>query len=653
MIIKSITLENFRQYKDRTTIQFASGKERNVTVFTGDNSHGKSTLIQAFIWTIYNQDKLELDFPEDILNKDTLKHMNIRDTAKVSVEIVLIHGGIEYTFLRAESYVCTDLKKVKPMDRGHEYSVWYTDNNQKIRSKEEITIREKILPEDLAGYFFFDGEHIKKLNQKKNLRRSIAKLLGLLPLQNAVKHLSKVSENINRTIPRDGNDNLKIATSNADNAFKAIESFESQKEHIASALNQATTNYESAQKQLSEIRITSGLIDEKKKLNEKLKSSIEQSEFNLIECSKRFNEGFFNVLSKEVMEECRKNIELIEKERIADEAIPHMHADSIRYILQRGRCICGTELASHPELIAHIEELSNLLPPHSIGTELATFSTELETRLESISPCISSFDSSYDLYLDKLQTIDQIESRIKEIDSELNGVDSVAIDSIRQQYLNSERIKKQHEQQLNEIESNLKFHKKELHKAEKEIERILNLDEKYNKPRICKKYVDQLAQDIDSTRETKEVNMLKEFRNTLQEVFSEMYHGERDVYVDDDYNVHLFVPGIGETSISEGTESVLGFAYVCSLLKLALEQMDDPELASEPHTLVMDAPTSTQDDKHIANVFRYTASITDQIILFINNKDWRYVKPVLESKIEKVYELKKVNEIITQIREIE
>ena len=95
----------------------------------------------------------------------------------------------------------------------------------------------------------------------------------------------------------------------------------------------------------------------------------------------------------------------------------------------------------------------------------------------------------------------------------------------------------------------------------------------------------------------------------------------------------------------------MGFAYVCALLRLALDQLDDPELASEPHSLVMDAPTSTQDDRHIANVFRYTISVTDQIILFINNKDWQYVKPVLEDKIGEVYELNKVSEIVTKVEE--
>ena len=42
MIIKSITLQNFRQYKERKQIVFSTDPTRNVTVFLGNVSRGKS-----------------------------------------------------------------------------------------------------------------------------------------------------------------------------------------------------------------------------------------------------------------------------------------------------------------------------------------------------------------------------------------------------------------------------------------------------------------------------------------------------------------------------------------------------------------------------------------------------------------------------------
>lgn len=53
MIIKSIALNNFRQYKGaQAPILFSTDKEKNVTVILGVNTSGKTTLIQAFEWCL-------------------------------------------------------------------------------------------------------------------------------------------------------------------------------------------------------------------------------------------------------------------------------------------------------------------------------------------------------------------------------------------------------------------------------------------------------------------------------------------------------------------------------------------------------------------------------------------------------------------------
>ena len=48
MIIKSITLNNFRQFKGKQKLAFSSDSSKNVTVLLGDNTFGKTTILQAF-----------------------------------------------------------------------------------------------------------------------------------------------------------------------------------------------------------------------------------------------------------------------------------------------------------------------------------------------------------------------------------------------------------------------------------------------------------------------------------------------------------------------------------------------------------------------------------------------------------------------------
>ena len=55
MIIKSLKLNNFRQYKGIQKIIFSTDKEKNVTVIKGENGSGKTTLLEAFTWCFYGK----------------------------------------------------------------------------------------------------------------------------------------------------------------------------------------------------------------------------------------------------------------------------------------------------------------------------------------------------------------------------------------------------------------------------------------------------------------------------------------------------------------------------------------------------------------------------------------------------------------------
>ena len=52
MVIKSLHYKNFRQFKDENTLEFASGNNNNVTVILGNNTYGKTTLLQTLIMSM-------------------------------------------------------------------------------------------------------------------------------------------------------------------------------------------------------------------------------------------------------------------------------------------------------------------------------------------------------------------------------------------------------------------------------------------------------------------------------------------------------------------------------------------------------------------------------------------------------------------------
>lgn len=57
MLIKSLTLNNFRQFTGEQTITFSTDKSQKVTFVMAESGVGKTTLIQSFQWVLYGTSK--------------------------------------------------------------------------------------------------------------------------------------------------------------------------------------------------------------------------------------------------------------------------------------------------------------------------------------------------------------------------------------------------------------------------------------------------------------------------------------------------------------------------------------------------------------------------------------------------------------------
>lgn len=193
MLIKQIALKNFRQYKDLQVVEFSCDKEKNVTVILGDNTSGKTTLIQAFNWCLYGTTSFKT---RELINSETLQEMSIFSSAEVSVEVELQHEDKLYVIRRTQ--VVTKNEGNKPSCTRATLKVEYKEQNgemQEVPTFECQNTINKILPEALSGYFFFDGEHVSEINSKGNVVSAVRGLMGLETISEAVDHFSPKKTN--------------------------------------------------------------------------------------------------------------------------------------------------------------------------------------------------------------------------------------------------------------------------------------------------------------------------------------------------------------------------------------------------------------------------------------------------------------------------
>ena len=232
MQLKSIKLENFRQFRE-ACMDFAQGDDgRNVTIILGDNGSGKTTFAQAFSWCMYG----ETDFKDkSVLNKQVFKEMHLKEDRTVRVKLCLRHGTAEYTLERLQK--CHKDMSGRLKEDNAEFSIAKKDESG-ITSYAKIYELEPwvntILPKDLSHYFFFDGERIEKLGKDiasgkkaRDFADAVKGLLGLNPVLSALSHLNPKSKysvigEYNRSFDSNTNSKIKALTDAIEDCYQKL-----------------------------------------------------------------------------------------------------------------------------------------------------------------------------------------------------------------------------------------------------------------------------------------------------------------------------------------------------------------------------------------------------------------------------------------------
>ena len=166
MLLKSLKLKDFRQFKGEQEITISTDPIRNVTVIMGENGSGKTTLAQAFTWCLYG----DTDFDDkSMLCKATAQSMLPGNEEKVRVELALKHNNIEYLCIREQLYSKDNSGSIRRHNQTT-FKIAYknTDGQREYVPDGETELRMKeILPKELSKYFFFDGE--RRETERKEL----------------------------------------------------------------------------------------------------------------------------------------------------------------------------------------------------------------------------------------------------------------------------------------------------------------------------------------------------------------------------------------------------------------------------------------------------------------------------------------------------
>ena len=336
MIIKSIKLSNFRQFKGDHLIEFSTNREKNVSVILGSNTCGKTTIVGAFIWCLYGENTLKE--PKMLLNNIVAKSLTDYSYKDVYVEVVLRHENKDFIILRTQRFQKTSTGDSIRANQP-ELKVSYTDDKGETNSVNSFdcqSVIESILPQALADYFFFDGERIKKINTKGNVINAVRGLMGLDVYSSGMDHLdpskaSSVVGVLKREIDT-GKDQEAQRRKNQIEEYKdKLEMFQKHTPEIESQIEHYKYKKEEYAQKIRENQDVKKAQENKERLEREYQYLTKQ----IINSEERLLSDFNSNASKFfALPLIKKGLEVISSAKEEGAGIPNMHASSIDYILK-------------------------------------------------------------------------------------------------------------------------------------------------------------------------------------------------------------------------------------------------------------------------------------------------------------------------------
>lgn len=669
MIIRYITLENFRQFSGEHTIHFSSDPDKKATLIIAQNGTGKTTLLESFSWIFYGTCNLK-----SIVNSKLKETMRPYNDLKIRGEVGLTHLGKEYTIKRYTTMSKSNVQ-VKLDDSIFSIEMRETDGTLKeYRGTDARALINEIVPKGLFPYFFFKGESIERIgrdiSEGKNSKNSefvkaIKGMLGFDYLYQEKEDLLKVQKQYDNELASNNSDEeLRRIQQKYNKAKEDISKYETELKQIGEDLK----SFEAQKKEVSDEILKSGDVSEKQKESLRLAKEIKDIEDEIAEIKKdifnKFSLQGYKLIAQSIIID---SIDMLQKHGDIDKGIPGLDAKAVEYMLSSGKCICGCDLKKNSEHYNALVELKKYLPPNNLGAEITAFNQigriyanggdDYYSDLVSLR---KKLHTKTEKYAEKVKALAEINEIIK------NYPDMTKKKGREQELIGliNDRIKKQGiaETLLGQANDALKS-------AEKEKSNYSIVDSHIKKLEECDYQVTWLISRLSNFLNRKEREKRQELQEAINEIFLEIFDIDIKIELDNDYGIKLKSgqnTSLSDFENSTSQDAIMAFSFIGGIIKLARNktvsssgpsnsidsETEDAELEVEPYPLVMDAPSSSFDIERIANFCKIMPSIAEQVIFFIKDTDGLYVKNNLRNVIGKEYVMNKISNSETEFEEV-
>ena len=624
--ISSIEITNFRQYQGTQEINLKFDKTKNVSVIIGNNGAGKSNLLNAITWCLYG-----IEIHENKNVEDSGEEMPIINTSALKAT----QTTTQKTFAEVTIHLETDKgpwrikRKIegKKDSSGHDLiedsslTVAHPSGSQDIVDSGQTTqmLINNLLPGALKNFFFMDGEQLQKLFHSSTPQKTadaIDNISQLDLVKQSRLHLAKVESALRNskknTDPQLQQVQGKIehTQQELDKNTKAIEKIsdilEKDNQELITVKDYLKTHNSTELSKLASER-DDRLVPEIRQIKSAQYTKETQRNSYLVEITPF-------ILLKDVIED---SYHIIEEKVEKGELPPRIKETFIKELLDKGTCICGTELTSNGRKA--LEEFRK----RAALSELSEISIIGKTEISEILSDIQQFPEKMDILNADLQNL---ESRLKTAELRVQQISEILKDSnIAEIVANEERrddlirLNGNNELKLKMLHREKETLESELTKLKAEEKSELAKDKKNSALKTKLTLVQNAIKTLESTENIIKTNIRKQVEEWTDKNFKKLIR-KTDVFekttIDENYKVKVHhVDGYNAINhLSAGESEILGLAFMSSLMKISGFQAP----------VIIDTPLAKIDNIHTDLI---TTSIPNflhgtQLILLVTPKEY-------------------------------
>jgi DNA sulfur modification protein DndD len=615
MLLQKLKLVNFRQfYGNKTVIEFSTDSNKNITLIHGENGVGKTTILNAILWCLYEKITPDFEQPHELICLQAIKE----GKADCTVELSFEYEGKNYNALRNFKNSGQVIFKLHEVESSNYAEV----PNQKA-------FINNILPEDMAEYFFFHGEGVSNINARQpgeKFRRAIRSILGFNLAETAIEDLKDINKRWTKELAelqnvskhqselilkkKTNEERLEVFELGLVKLMEDKEIYGNDLEEVLEALrNHSHEDAKNLQHQ----------VDDLTKRNANLQNKIRATKTEKQNLIKKYGVVIFG------QKLARQALDFIDEQSLKAKLPAPYDRSLVTDLVERGYCICGRELKKGT---AEFEKVTSMIEKSDNAV--------IRNKLKKATSCGSAIKSRLNDFLNELASID---SRLSEQDAEKRDIEAeladkqkafseIKVEEIQKLEFNKSACQEKisiTDQEIGSKKRNIEIVKNERQDIEAQLRRSGAEDARIEGLTECQHFAQNLVELCSDKLRTYEEESKITIASKVNETLQEFSRKDFKVKVDNEFAFHLVREDGQRVAKSKGENLLLNLAFVSALIEFAQMRKGangDFLVSGTTAPFVIDAPFGELDNTYKRATAEFLPKRSKQLILLLSSSHW-------------------------------